>query len=80
MFNLGTIEIINTCHSLFQDASTNELAGDRYEINKQSGTLTINNVIKDDEGLYKCDARNEADSVVVTAMLNVISKNFSLLI
>lgn len=56
----------------FKDASTNELAGDRYEINKQSGTLTINNVIKDDEGLYKCDARNEADSVVVTAMLNVI--------
>lgn len=80
MFNLGTIEIINTCHSSFQDASTNELAGDRYKINKQSGTLTINNVIKDDEGLYKCDARNEADSVVVTAMLNVISKNFSLLI
>lgn len=76
MLNLSIIEIIYTFHSSFQGASTNELAGDRYDINKQDGTLIIKDVIKDDEGLYKCDARNEADSVVVTAMLNVISKKF----
>ncbi|XP_011424972.3 neural cell adhesion molecule 2 isoform X3 [Magallana gigas] len=56
----------------FKDGSTNVLAGDRYEINKQSGILIIKNVIKDDEGVYKCDARNEADSVVESASLSVI--------
>lgn len=35
-------------------------------------------MIKDDEGVYKCDARNEADSVVESASLSVISKNFTL--
>lgn len=78
MLNLGIVEIIYIFHSLFQDGSTNVLAGDRYEINKQSGILIIKNVIKDDEGVYKCDARNEADSVVESASLSVISKNFTL--
>lgn len=78
MLNLSIVEIIYIFYSLFQDGSTNVLAGDRYEINKQSGILIIKNVIKDDEGVYKCDARNEADSVVESASLSVISKNFTL--
>lgn len=80
MLNLSIVEIIYIFYFLFQDGSINVLVGDRYEINKQLGILIIKNVIKDDEGVYKCDVRNEVDSVVELVSFSVISKNFILLI
>ncbi|XP_056011523.1 neural cell adhesion molecule 1-like isoform X5 [Ostrea edulis] len=56
----------------FKGESSNELAGDRYDINKQTGILIIKQVKKDDEGLYKCEARNEAGLDMKTAQLAVI--------
>ncbi|XP_061189297.1 neural cell adhesion molecule 1-like isoform X2 [Saccostrea echinata] len=56
----------------FKDESSNELVGDRFEIDKQNGILTIKESKKDDEGLYKCEARNEAGVDSATAQLRVI--------
>lgn len=66
--------------TLLQGESSNELAGDRYDINKQTGILIIKQVKKDDEGLYKCEARNEAGLDMKTAQLAVISKSVSIVI
>ncbi|XP_078326675.1 fasciclin-2-like isoform X4 [Crassostrea virginica] len=56
----------------FKGTSSNELTGDRFEIDKSTGILIIKEVVKDDEAVYKCEARNEADKAVASAELTVI--------
>ncbi|XP_061178591.1 fasciclin-2-like [Saccostrea echinata] len=55
----------------FKDESSNELVGERFEVDNQTGVLIIKQSKKYDEGLYRCEARNEAGVDNATALLIV---------
>ncbi|XP_033758701.1 neural cell adhesion molecule 2-like isoform X2 [Pecten maximus] len=57
----------------FKFGQTNALVdGDRFSIDEVVGTFIINEVIIDDEGIYRCEAFNDAGRVTNEAELDVL--------
>ncbi|KAK3107823.1 hypothetical protein FSP39_022994 [Pinctada imbricata] len=56
----------------YKDQNSNPLKGDRYTIDGDNGFFTINSVISDDRGLYRCVADNGYGTDEQQADLDVI--------
>ncbi len=52
----------------------NSLAGSRFQVSEDGRTLTISDVVEQDEGTYVCLASNAAGDVSVDVMLEVQGK------
>ncbi|OWF39867.1 Neural cell adhesion molecule 2 [Mizuhopecten yessoensis] len=57
----------------FKNGQTNALVdGDRFTINAEVGSFVIKEVIEDDEGIYRCEAFNDAGKAQNEAELDVL--------